>query len=215
MAALTGALAYLLAVLMFTLSFWLFGTYPAPKPTEQIESVVNPVSGHVAEQAGILRGDRILSIGGDSVDRWPSLSEAVKRHEGKEVKVELDRNGQRIAVELTLPVPGRLGVYPVYEKEDVGLSAALGKGFVAPISVVAQTAGAIFRTIMGSQTRELAGPIMMVKETSRDTFRTGELLMLYGAVMSYIAIPLSLVVAMIISLRSSEEESTPSAASAP
>ena len=73
--------------------------------------------GSPAERAGILRGDRILTVGGDQVDTWDDLFIAIGTRPDREVPLTLLRGGQTQSV-VVRPVAetrfeiGNIGVLP-------------------------------------------------------------------------------------------------------
>jgi regulator of sigma E protease len=78
-----------------------------PTPTSKLGTVV-PES--AAEKAGMLRGDRIVSVDGQPVDRWDAFAEAIEGREGSSVRFGIEREGTRLEVRVPeLPAEG-LGV---------------------------------------------------------------------------------------------------------
>jgi regulator of sigma E protease len=82
-----------------------------------------PVVGHVvagspAEKAGVMKGDRILSVGGRGVDTWEDLEVAVgMRRANREVSLVFQRDGRTVETKVWPVSEGRyemgtIGVYP-------------------------------------------------------------------------------------------------------
>jgi membrane-associated protease RseP (regulator of RpoE activity) len=59
----------------------------------------DPVS--PAKSGGLLAGDRIVSINGQSADNWAKAVEIIRNSPGKSVEIELDRSGSAITLSLT------------------------------------------------------------------------------------------------------------------
>jgi regulator of sigma E protease len=57
--------------------------------------------GHIAEQAGLKSGDRILTVDEKPVGEWEQLAKIIHSSPGKAVRLTLDRNGQRLEVDVT------------------------------------------------------------------------------------------------------------------
>jgi len=57
--------------------------------------------GHVAEQAGLRSGDRIVALNGNPVGEWEQLATAIHGSPGKAVRLTVERDGQRFEVEVT------------------------------------------------------------------------------------------------------------------
>lgn len=65
--------------------------------------VMGVTDGGAADNAGILRGDIILSIDGEEVKSSAELNQIRDKHSaGDVVKIGIDRNGERISVDVTL-----------------------------------------------------------------------------------------------------------------
>ena len=115
---LAGPMAnFLLAILIFAAFFAALG-YPR---TPTVVTSLAPNS--VAQQAGLARGDRILSIDGRSTDSFEDLASYVLLRPDEQVTIEFERDGQRrqVSTRLARHVEtdrfgqrfeiGRLGVY--------------------------------------------------------------------------------------------------------
>jgi len=74
--------------------------------------------GHVAEQAGVKSGDRIIALNGTPVVEWEQLAKTIHESPGKPVRLTVDRAGQRIEVEVTpRPTKQQTGA----SQEEIGL----------------------------------------------------------------------------------------------
>ncbi|CAH1386845.1 RIP metalloprotease RseP [Candidatus Nitrotoga sp. M5] len=70
------------------------------------QPVVRPVigklvEGGVAQRAGILMDDKILSVDGQDIENWKDLVEAVRAHPGQLMRLEIERNGTLRVLDLT------------------------------------------------------------------------------------------------------------------
>ena len=68
-----------------------------------------------AERSGIMAGDRILTVAGDSVPTWKDLAFAVGTRPNKPVPVTLDRGGQTMTFDVRPSAEGR------FEVGDIGV----------------------------------------------------------------------------------------------
>ncbi len=92
---LAGPLANVaLAILAFTIAY----KFASPDFSKVMVAGVEP--GSPAEQAGMLEGDLILAVQGQSVDSFKSLQTVVSQNLGKPVVLDLLREGKQISVEL-------------------------------------------------------------------------------------------------------------------
>ena len=82
----------LFAVLLFFLMF-VFAGMPEPVDSTRIGEI-NP--GSVAEQIGLKAGDEIRSINSQPVTTWEQISNAVKESQGREVSLEVARDGHQL-----------------------------------------------------------------------------------------------------------------------
>ena len=57
--------------------------------------------GHVAEQAGLKSGDRIIALNGTPVVEWEQLAKTIHENPGRPVRLTVERGEQRFDVEVT------------------------------------------------------------------------------------------------------------------
>lgn len=107
--------------------------------------------GHVAEQAGLRSGDRIIALNGAPVAEWEELAKFIHASPGKPVRLTVERDGRRFQVEVT-PRPtkqqtgsgeeeiGLIGIGPAPEThfQRLNPAAALAAGLkkTADLSVL-------------------------------------------------------------------------------
>jgi regulator of sigma E protease len=74
------------------------------------------VSGSPAEKAGLMRGDRIISVSGDTIASWKDLDVAIGiRRPNRDITVTVLRGGQPVAMTVTPVAEGR------YQISDIGV----------------------------------------------------------------------------------------------
>jgi regulator of sigma E protease len=66
-----------------------------------------------AKTAGILKGDQIIAVNGDSMRFYDEFSPMVKPMAGKSIKLGVLRNGQKSTIDVTVTAEGFIGVAPV------------------------------------------------------------------------------------------------------
>jgi regulator of sigma E protease len=123
-----GPFANLLAaVVIFAVLF--VGMSP---PTTEVESVV---SGSLAEQIGLEKGDRIVSVDGQEIEDWGQFQQTVNaRSPGDEVELAVQRGGEREEYSGELTADERnsdralVGIQPKLSEETYGPFEALGLG---------------------------------------------------------------------------------------
>ena len=85
------------------------------------------VAGSVADRAGMLAGDRVLSIDGRPVDDWGGLVKTIRAHPGKPLDIEIDRAGRAMPTVRLVPdsseeggqVIGKVGIGPQVDSAQV------------------------------------------------------------------------------------------------
>ena len=74
------------------------------------------VSGSPAEKAGLMRGDRIISVSGDTIASWKDLDVAIGiRRPNRDITVTVLRGGQPVAMTVTPVAEGQ------YQISDIGV----------------------------------------------------------------------------------------------
>src|SRR5262245_15739090 len=71
--------------------------------------------GSVAERAGLQRGDRLLTVGGDDVPTWRDVDMAIAMSVDRDVTITFDRGGRTQSVTVRPTAQGR------YELGDIGV----------------------------------------------------------------------------------------------
>nr|WP_321464808.1 RIP metalloprotease RseP [uncultured Desulfobulbus sp.] len=82
----------LFAVVLFFLMF-IFAGMPEPVDSTRIGEIY---PGSVAQEIGLKTGDEIQRINGQAVTSWNQVSDAVKESEGREVSLQVLRNGEEL-----------------------------------------------------------------------------------------------------------------------
>jgi regulator of sigma E protease len=92
------------------------------------------MDGSAAEQAGLRQGDRIVAVEGRDVRSWREMSQKVAASPGRDLKLQLERDGKRLdrvvtpqkkmrrnEIGVTIPV-GRLGVVSAFYAPQIGIT---------------------------------------------------------------------------------------------
>jgi regulator of sigma E protease len=124
-----------------------------------------------AAQAGIAKGDRIVSVNGEGIHDWDHLKRVVGGHAGEKIDIEIERNDARQHV---FPTPlaaegetkGKImvGPYTAWQPVTAGQAAALS--VTEPPKVVYNLVKGLARMLAGKEKPELSGPVGIVKETA-------------------------------------------------
>ena len=159
---------YLLGFLLFSSVFFLGN----PQVTSRIGQVL-PAS--PAQGAGLLPGDRIISLDGKSVLYWEEVTAGIRRKAGGTLQISIDRAGSIVAVEVTPAIrqmknlfgqtirQSQIGIAPAGEivKIRYGFWESLAKGGQKLIDFTGVTFHSLWAILSGSlPVREsLTGPI--------------------------------------------------------
>ena len=163
----------------------LYAGYGRPYIPAVVDSVV---AGRPAERAGFQVGDSIVAVNGQPVRRWSQVTEQIGASAGREMVLDVRRNGQpatlRVTPELvTDTIPelgqirqiGRIGAASVarIERERVAIGPALALGWNTTWSMansVVRVVGGLFSGRVSMS--QLGGPIM-IAQTSVEAARSG------------------------------------------
>jgi regulator of sigma E protease len=85
------------------------------------------VQGSVADRAGLVAGDRVLSIDGRTIADWEGLVTAIRASPGKAIDIEIDRDGRAVPTLRLVPdsaeeagkVIGKVGIGPRVDPAQV------------------------------------------------------------------------------------------------
>jgi regulator of sigma E protease len=146
-----------------------------------------PEIGHVkrggpAWNAGLRRGDRILSVDGEQVDRWSAMADVIRDHPAQEIEIEWDREGDLLASPVTpkaIPLAiagaeadtvGQIGIQQAVQTKQVGAAAALAGGWDrtwwltrAVLQTLPKLPVMIFRALFRDEDTGLGGPVRMAQ----------------------------------------------------
>src|SRR5260221_4298624 len=113
-------------------------------------------------------GDRIVAIDGAPIATFDEMRRVVLLHPGDHLRVDVDRHGQKLTLDVT-PQPkaerggGRIEVKAKSERLPVTLKGAAVKSLVAPAVVVERLVVGLARIITRQEKADLAGPVGIVK----------------------------------------------------
>jgi membrane-associated protease RseP (regulator of RpoE activity) len=164
---LAGSLSHvLLALLIMFMTIWLIGI---PDP-DQYTTTIAEVGKYMNEeqsvetpayQAGLEKGDRILSMDGEAMEDWDDVRSFIIDHPNEEVTLVVDRNGERLELTVTLAERegggGYLGVSPLAEMEHFSFTASLGETIKWFGAATYGVAYGIYRIFSWSTFKQLLG----------------------------------------------------------
>jgi regulator of sigma E protease len=182
-AIVAGPLAnYLFASVFFFVAFLIGGE----------ATKVQVMKDGAAERAGLMNGDKVVSIDGTKIERWEQIPELVLPRANQKMSVVVQRGGEQKTIELT-PEPkakgggGQIGVRPVSAVPALGVKEAAIESVIHPAKVVEALVVGLGRMITGREKPEVSGPVGIVRETSRAAEQgVAEYLFLLGLLSAYL-----------------------------
>ena len=165
---------WIVAALCLTVLAMSVGLHDNTQPSTEL-SQVEP--GMAAAQAGIVAGDRIVTIDGVAIDDWAALVREVRKHPRQTIPIELDRNGQRLTVATTPQASsdgtyGVLGVQPSAPLVRYGLLGGAWAGVAATADLTATQARLLWGVVTGRQEGRLSGLPGIVRTLSAQARRS-------------------------------------------
>jgi regulator of sigma E protease len=161
------AMNYATAVLLAAVLLGTVGL-SSPDPASRIGRLK---PGWPAAEAGLLPGDRIISVGDTSVSEWAELVAQWQRNPGRSLPMQVERGEGASAARVELTITprdvkgvGRVGVGQASALQRASGLAAVGEAFARTNAFgLAQLAafGAVFK---GAQGAELSGPVGLVEQ---------------------------------------------------
>lgn len=138
------------------------------------------VAGEAADNAGLMEGDRVLSVDGESVDQWEGLVERIRKRPMQRLELEVDRKGRVEHLDIIVGVRdvngeqiGRIGagvLVPdgLYDEYRVEVRYGAGESFPKAIAKTWEMSGFMLkmmgRMITGElSVKNLSGPISIAK----------------------------------------------------
>ncbi len=186
----------------FLLSIVLFAGVYSIVGIKMVEPVVSGlVQGGAAEKAGILAGDKILTIDGKKVVSFYDIPRLISDKQGVEVPVRVERNGEELKFNVTptvrevndgmggkieialLGVQRNIGNDVVYERKNIFQALVLGT--TETWSIITRSLSYIKGMFVGTvSTDQLAGPVGIAQLTGNVAAFGLAALVQLGAVLS-------------------------------
>ena len=173
------ALNYVLAIVIFTIIIFFQG----------IGEVTSYRIGEVlpdfpASEAGIVAGDKIISINGDSIASWEEITTIVYDLPGQEIQVAWEHEGEirsatiktraeKAPVDGEIRVIGMIGISPEVTMKKVNLFSAISYGTQRTLYLTKLVFVSLKMLITGKESlKSLGGPIIIAK-LAGDSSRSG------------------------------------------
>jgi regulator of sigma E protease len=170
---------------LFAFSVYTGLSYHFGKPVENPSAIVSQLLDEMpAKEAGILSGDKIISVNGETVDNWNDMVLHIHSIPEKMITLEIDRDGKHINKQFTtsfrlnqtetgVDTVGFIGITPEMQYIDVDLLQAGVSGFNSTMVGFGIIVISIKMLVTGEASlKELGGPIM-IAQLAGETARAG------------------------------------------
>ncbi|MBI3595037.1 MAG: RIP metalloprotease RseP [Nitrospirae bacterium] len=127
--------------------------------------------GYPAAKAGLEEGDRIVSVNGSPITHWNQMSSIIKKNEGKEIQLTVDRNGTLLNKSLIpakddatgqIVIGVSMGQKTVFKR--YGVIESIKKGFTKTWELTRLTFDVLKQMLtLSLSLKSLGGPIMIAQ----------------------------------------------------
>ena len=189
----------LIADIVFALTLFTAATMLSGKIVPSQEPYIGMVRNHSpAEKAGLLPGDRILSINKNEIHIWDDIINIIRQSEGKVIKVSCLREGETFTAEIKPMLRMRggkkvvlIGIAPRTKKVPVGFFTAVETGLNKIYSISQSVLRYIFNIFTKKgYFKEIIGPVSIFKKVY-DNIQRGLIPILY--IIAYLSIAIGII----------------------
>lgn len=161
-----SAMNFLLPVILFASVFFAVGI---DTPSQE------PILGKIfddkpAARAGLLPGDYVLTVNGNSTANWQAFVSTIQNNPGKQLTVQILRNGSLIETTVTPEFDEKankaiIGVMPKINHHDPGAFEAVSLAVNRTISIIGGMVVSLGQMFTGKIAADVAGPIGVAQMT--------------------------------------------------
>ncbi len=134
-------------------------------------SVEQVMKGSPAANAGLMDGDSIIQLAGQSITFFDQLQSGLKANAGNKVNLQLIREGKNVQLEVLVNKDGTIGFYPKIESlptetKKYGISEALPAGYRLASKTITDNVKGFGRVFSGEipASKSFGGPIAIAKK---------------------------------------------------
>jgi membrane-associated protease RseP (regulator of RpoE activity) len=152
---------------------------------------VNVEAGGPAAAAGIQDGDQVDAVNGESVTSWDALRGAVRAHPLGRVDVTVRRDGRESHLLVTPDRSGLVRLQVPVQHREATVGECLRLGVAMPAMFLYANARGVLVSLVGASHEQVAGPVAIVRETSRQS-EHGNLVAFLGLMAAFMFVPLAI-----------------------
>ncbi len=158
---LAGSFMNLILPIFIFFGIFFFSGVSTPSPEPVLGTVV---AGHPAAQAGLLAGDRIISIEGTPVNTWQDIIALIKDADGKVLYIEYEREGKMQTANVTPSYNAQekrslIGVSASVTTYMPGFFDSIVMAFSRTTTTLTMMLSMLAQIFTGTQQADLAGPL--------------------------------------------------------
>ncbi len=149
---------FVIAVPFFIIAFAGLGV-PSNEPVVGVA-----LEGGAGFAAGLEDGDRVLAIDGQPMETWQQLAQTIRDSEGREMTLEVERDGQRLTINATAELDAAQDAYLLSIQQAVerrSILSAVKMGFTETYQFTKQILVSFVGMFTGQIEAELTGPVGM------------------------------------------------------
>lgn len=146
----------------------------------QYQAKFGEIKSGVAKDAGVKKGDKVLSVDGISITTWVELVKYIQARANVPIDFEIQRGNERLNLKITPKadqqdgkVVGRIGAYPYVDEEQLmaqkvvvryGIFESFGKGLMKTWEVSILTMKLLWKLVVGEASlKNISGPITIAE----------------------------------------------------
>ena len=141
--------------------------FPIFAETNYNFTVDSILAGYNAAKAGILNGDKFISVNSEEIKTYGQFSELLRQNKASTVSVIMDRNGSEVPLSLNIDSLGKVGFFSTkpYQIEKYNFGQAFKYGVDEAVAAVVVNAKGVGKIFEGKEKVQdsLQGPIGMAK----------------------------------------------------
>jgi len=161
-----SAMNFLLPILLLTIVFFSSGV-DTPSTAPILGSIFPDKP---AAQAGLLPGDRVVSVDGGKVNDWKEFVSIIQESPGKQLAISFSRNEKLLQTTIRPEFDSKanralIGVMPLIDHYSPGFVASVGLAINRTITITGSMIVGIAQMITGKIAADVAGPIGVAQMT--------------------------------------------------
>lgn len=143
------------------------GSFLAPNVPIYIDTVFS-----VAADAGLQKGDKILSLNNQPTNGWRSIAETIAGSANSSILFQVEREGEIKDISVAVPAEAKVGIGPdfnlteVMDTQDFNLSESVQRGVSLTFSTITDQVQSfsVLWKLKGKATKYVSGPIGIAKQ---------------------------------------------------